>query len=56
MKEKRTKTTDEEIQIQLKRNGRSEQTRTTDEEISIEFMFDSPQLTRQPKDYDEIEY
>ncbi|AGE21342.1 MULTISPECIES: hypothetical protein [Geobacillus] len=56
MEDKRTKTTDEEIQIQLKTNDRSERTRTTDEEISIELMFDSPQLTRQPKDYDEIEY
>ncbi|MFC0298912.1 hypothetical protein [Geobacillus jurassicus] len=56
MEDKRTKTTDEEIQIQLKTNGRSERTRTTDEEISIEFMFESPQRTHQPKDYDEIEY
>ncbi len=56
MENKRTKTTDEEIQIQLKTNGRPERTRTTDEEFSIEFMFDSPQLMRQPKDYDEIEY
>ncbi|BBW97045.1 MULTISPECIES: hypothetical protein [Geobacillus] len=56
MEKKRTKTTDEEIRIQLKTDGRSERTRTTDEEISISFMFDNPQLTRQPKDYDEIEY
>ncbi|CAM3993454.1 hypothetical protein [Geobacillus stearothermophilus] len=56
MDDKRIKTTDEEIQVQLKPNDRSERTRTTDEEISIEFMFDSPQLMRQPKDYDEIEY
>ncbi|WP_167332990.1 MULTISPECIES: hypothetical protein [Geobacillus] len=56
MEDKRTKTTDEEIQIQLKPNEGSERARTTDEEMSIELMFDSPQLTRQPKDYDEIEY
>ncbi|QNU27163.1 hypothetical protein IC803_12775 [Geobacillus sp. 46C-IIa] len=56
MEKKRTKTTDEEIQIQLKTDGRPERTRTTDEEISIEFMFDNGRVTPQPKDYDEIEY
>ncbi|ARP41848.1 MULTISPECIES: hypothetical protein [Geobacillus] len=56
MENKRTKTTDEEIQIQLKADGRPERARTTDEEISIQFMFDGGRLTHQPKDYEEIEY
>jgi len=56
MEKKRTKTTDEEIQIQLKTDSRPEGTRTTDEEISIEFMFGGGNVTPQPRDYEEIEY
>ncbi|KYD10549.1 hypothetical protein ABET52_17140 [Saccharococcus caldoxylosilyticus] len=56
MEQKRTRTTDEEITIELKKSDRGQRANTTDEEISIEFMHSGNNVTHQPKDYEEIEY
>jgi hypothetical protein len=54
---KATKTTDEEITLRLKREkDNTKPIQTTDEEITLQFMFEGDQLTRQPKDYEDIEY
>jgi hypothetical protein len=56
MEQKRTRTTDEEITIELKKSDRGQRANTTDEEISIEFMHSGNNVTHQPKDDEEIEY
>jgi hypothetical protein len=56
MEQKRTRTTDEEITLELKKTSSQEAARTTDEEITLEFMHSGNNVTHQPKDYEDIEY
>ncbi|WP_200894635.1 hypothetical protein [Bacillus alveayuensis] len=53
---KKTKTTDEEITLRLKKEKEDKHIKTTDEEFTLEFMREGDNGTRQPKDYEQIEY
>jgi hypothetical protein len=55
MKEKTVRTSDQEMKIGWKQNNDKSRTTTTDEEMTLEFMSGN-HVTRQPKDYEEIEY
>lgn len=56
MEQKRIRTTDEEIMIELKKSDRGQSANTTDEEISIKFVYSGDNVPHQPKDYEDIEY
>jgi hypothetical protein len=53
---KKTKTTDEEITLRLIKEKEGKNIKTTDEEFTLEFMHEGENVTRQPKDYEQIEY
>jgi hypothetical protein len=52
----KTKTTDEEITLRLTKEKEDKIIKTTDEEFTLEFMYEGENVTRQPKDYEQIEY
>ena len=56
VEQKRIRTTDEEITIELRKSDHQRRANTTDEEISIEFMHSRDNDVRQPKDDEAIEY
>jgi hypothetical protein len=57
MENRTTRTTDEDIQITVKKKKEADKPiHTTDEELTIEWLYRGDRTTHHPKEYEDIEY